>query len=116
MSHLWRGEASDSGTSGSCVFSADHVVLLASSGHDSQRAQGRFSAECELAGMRVSSCRSGGCPKKRSLNYLQVFFMSDGLMKLEMGGRIRALAAVEQSLLVYILRCGVISSEGGCEC
>jgi len=34
---------------------ADNVVLLATSGCDLQYALGRFAAECEVVGMRVST-------------------------------------------------------------
>ena len=37
---------------------ADDVVLLATSDHDLQHALGRFAAECEVVGMRVSTSKS----------------------------------------------------------
>ncbi|KAK3511772.1 hypothetical protein QTP70_021807 [Hemibagrus guttatus] len=42
----------------SSLIFADDVVLLASSGLDLQHALGRFAAECEVAGMRVSTSKS----------------------------------------------------------
>ena len=42
---------------GSLLF-ADNVVLLASSGRDLQLSLERFAAECEAAGMRISTSRS----------------------------------------------------------
>ncbi|KAK3538879.1 hypothetical protein QTP86_018762 [Hemibagrus guttatus] len=42
----------------SSLIFADDVVLLASSGLDLQHALGRFAAECEAAGMRVSTSKS----------------------------------------------------------
>ncbi|XP_076874334.1 uncharacterized protein LOC143523664 [Brachyhypopomus gauderio] len=42
---------------GSLLF-ADDVVLLAASGQDLQHALGRFAAECEAAGMRISTSKS----------------------------------------------------------
>ncbi|KAK3557563.1 hypothetical protein QTP70_030496 [Hemibagrus guttatus] len=42
----------------SSLIYADDVVLLASSGLDLQHALGRFAAECEAAGMRVSTSKS----------------------------------------------------------
>ncbi|XP_037554246.1 xenotropic and polytropic retrovirus receptor 1a [Nematolebias whitei] len=76
----------------SSLLHADDVVLLASSGQGLQRAPGRFSAECEVAGMRVSSSKSeamvldwkcGGMllqvweetlPQVKELKYLSILF------------------------------------------
>ncbi|KAI3366815.1 hypothetical protein L3Q82_009228 [Scortum barcoo] len=38
----------------------DDVVLMASSGQDLQHVLERFAAECEAAGMRISTSKSGG--------------------------------------------------------
>ena len=46
---------------------ADDVVLLASIHHDLQQALGWFAAECEMAGMRISTSKSEAmvpCQKK----------------------------------------------------
>ncbi|KAJ0063551.1 hypothetical protein NL108_003867 [Boleophthalmus pectinirostris] len=42
----------------SSLLFADDVVLLASSNQDLQCALGRFAAECEAAGMKISSSKS----------------------------------------------------------
>uniref|UniRef100_A0A671WJG1 Reverse transcriptase domain-containing protein n=1 Tax=Sparus aurata TaxID=8175 RepID=A0A671WJG1_SPAAU len=42
----------------SSLLFADDVVLLAPSGRDLQHALGRFAAECEAAGMRISTSKS----------------------------------------------------------
>ncbi|GAA6103504.1 uncharacterized protein LOC122141275, partial [Tachysurus ichikawai] len=42
----------------SSLLFADDDVLLASSNQDLQRALGRFAAECEVAGMRISTSKS----------------------------------------------------------
>ncbi|KAI3369274.1 hypothetical protein L3Q82_007526 [Scortum barcoo] len=44
-------------TTGSLLF-ADDVVLMASSGQDLQHVLERFAAECEAAGMRISTSKS----------------------------------------------------------
>lgn len=48
------------------LLSANHVVLLASSSDDPQHALWRFAAECEVAGMRISTSKFQAmvpCPK-----------------------------------------------------
>ncbi len=42
----------------SCLLFADDVVLLAPSDQDLRNALGRFAAECEAAGMRISTSKS----------------------------------------------------------
>ncbi|KAK3525741.1 hypothetical protein QTP70_007388 [Hemibagrus guttatus] len=92
------------------------VVLLASSGLDLQHALGRFAAECEAAGMRVSTFKSeamvldwkkvactlqvGGevLPQVEEFKYLGVLFTSEGRMDREIDRRIGAAAAVMQSM------------------
>ncbi|KAK3567045.1 hypothetical protein QTP86_009013 [Hemibagrus guttatus] len=100
----------------SSLIFADDVVLLASSGLDLQHALGRFAAECEAAGMRVSTSKSetmvlyrkkvactlqvGGevLPQVEELKYLGVLFTSEGRMDREIDRRIGAAAAVMRSM------------------
>ncbi|KAK3520218.1 hypothetical protein QTP70_019360 [Hemibagrus guttatus] len=100
----------------SSLIFADDVVLLASSGLDLQHALGHFAAECEAAGMRVSTSKSeamvldrkkvactlqvGGevLPQVEELKYLGVLFTSEGRMDCEIDRRIGAAAAVMQSM------------------
>ncbi|KAK3542767.1 hypothetical protein QTP70_002969 [Hemibagrus guttatus] len=95
----------------SLVF-ADDVVLLAPSSLDLQHALGHFAAECEAAGMRVSTSKSeamvldrkkvactlqvGGevLPQVEEFKYLRVLFTSEGRMDRENDRRIGAAAAV----------------------
>ncbi|KAK3509992.1 hypothetical protein QTP70_024336, partial [Hemibagrus guttatus] len=92
------------------------VVLLAPSSLDLQHALGRFAAECEAAGMRVSTPKSeamvldqkkvactlqvGGevLPQVEEFKYLGVLFTSEGRMDHEIDRRISAAAAVMQSM------------------
>ncbi|KAK3563422.1 hypothetical protein QTP86_027793 [Hemibagrus guttatus] len=100
----------------SSLIFADDVVLLASSGLDLQHALGHFAAECEAAGMRVSTSKSetmvldrkkvactlqvGGevLPQVEEFKYLGVLFTSEGRMNREIDRRISALAAVMRSM------------------
>ncbi|KAK3569663.1 hypothetical protein QTP86_002629 [Hemibagrus guttatus] len=93
-----------------------NVVLLASSSLDLQHALGHFAAECEAAGMRVSSSKSeamvlnrkkvvctlqvGGevLPQVEDFKYLGVLFTSEGRMDREIDRRIGAAAAVMRSM------------------
>ncbi|KAK3532712.1 hypothetical protein QTP86_028082, partial [Hemibagrus guttatus] len=95
---------------------ADDVVLLAPSSLDLQHALGRFAAECEVAGMRVSTSKSeamvldrkkvactlqvGGevLPQVEEFKYLGVLFTSEGRMDHEIDSWIGAAAAVMQSM------------------
>ncbi|KAK3507428.1 hypothetical protein QTP70_020629 [Hemibagrus guttatus] len=99
----------------SSLIFADDVVLLAPSSLDLQHALGRFAAECEAAGMRLSSSKSeamvldwkkvactlqvGGelLPQVEEFKYLGVLFMSEGKMDREIDRRIGA-AAVMRSM------------------
>ncbi|KAK3549447.1 hypothetical protein QTP86_001448 [Hemibagrus guttatus] len=99
----------------SLIF-ADDVVLLAPSSLDLHHALGRFAAECEAAGMRVSTCKSeamvfdrkkvactlqvGGefLPQVEEFKYLGVLFPSEGRMDREIDRWIGAAAAVMQSM------------------
>ncbi|KAK3512562.1 hypothetical protein QTP70_017239, partial [Hemibagrus guttatus] len=100
----------------SSLIFADDVVLLASSGLDLQHALGRFAAECEVAGMRVSTSKSeamvldrkkvvctlqvGGevLPQVEEFKYLGILFTSEGRMDHEIDRRIGAAAAVMRSM------------------
>ncbi|KAK3564177.1 hypothetical protein QTP86_010807 [Hemibagrus guttatus] len=100
----------------SSLIFADDVVLLASSSLDLQHALGRFAAECEAAGMRVSTSKSkamvldwkkvactlqvGGevLPQVEEFKYLGVLFTSEGGMDREIDRRIGAAAAVMRSM------------------
>ncbi|KAK3507223.1 hypothetical protein QTP70_011005 [Hemibagrus guttatus] len=95
---------------------ADDVVLLAPSSLDLQHALGRFAAECEAAGMRVSTSKSeamvldrkkvactlqvGGevLPQVEEFKYLGVLFTSEGRMDREIDRRIGVAAAVMRSM------------------
>ncbi|KAK3511594.1 hypothetical protein QTP70_011255 [Hemibagrus guttatus] len=90
-------------------------VLLAPSSQDLQRALGCFAAECEVAGMRISTSKSeamvldrknvactlqvGGefLPQVEEFKYLGVLFTSKGRMDCEIDRRIGAAAAVMRS-------------------
>ncbi|KAK3521248.1 hypothetical protein QTP70_001543 [Hemibagrus guttatus] len=98
-----------------CIASYD-VVLLAPSSLDLQHALGHFAAECEAAGMRVSTSKSeamvldrkkvactlqvGGevLPQVEEFKYLGVLFTSEGRMDREIDRRIGAAAAVMRSM------------------
>ncbi|KAK3508670.1 hypothetical protein QTP70_003319 [Hemibagrus guttatus] len=100
----------------SSLIFADDVVLLAPSSLELQHALGRFAAECEVAGMRVSTSKSeamvldrkkvactlqvGGevLPQVKEFKYLGVLFTSEGRMDREIDRRIGAAAAVMQSM------------------
>ncbi|KAK3540202.1 hypothetical protein QTP70_028393 [Hemibagrus guttatus] len=100
----------------SSLIFADDVVLLASSSLDLQHALGRFAAECEAAGMRISTSKSeamvldrkkvactlqvGGevLPQVEEFKYLGVLFTSEGRMDCEIDRWIGAAAAVMRSM------------------
>uniref|UniRef100_A0A671TEK4 Reverse transcriptase domain-containing protein n=1 Tax=Sparus aurata TaxID=8175 RepID=A0A671TEK4_SPAAU len=100
----------------SSLLFADDVVLLAPSSQDLQHVLGRFAAECEVAGMRISTSKSeamvldqkkvacslqvGGefLPQVEEFKYLGVLFTSEGRMEREIDRRIGAVAAVMRSL------------------
>ncbi|KAK7929267.1 hypothetical protein WMY93_005662 [Mugilogobius chulae] len=99
----------------SSLLFADDVVLMAPSNQDLQHALGRFAAECEAAGMKISSSKSeamvldrkkvpcplqvGGesLPQVEEFKYLGVLFTSEGRMEVRLR-RIGAASAVMQSL------------------
>ncbi|KAK0135736.1 Craniofacial development protein 2 [Merluccius polli] len=100
---------------GSLLF-ADDVVLLASSDRDLQLSLGRFAAECEAAGMRISTSKSESMvlnrkrvectlrvgdeilPQVEEFKYLGVLFTSGGRMEREIDRRIGAASAVMRTL------------------
>ncbi|KAI3368076.1 hypothetical protein L3Q82_026899, partial [Scortum barcoo] len=95
----------------SSLLFADDVVLLASSSQDLQHVLERFAAECEAAGMRISTSKSkamvldrkrvacplrvGGevLPQVEEFKYLGVLFTSEGKMEHEIDRRIGAASA-----------------------
>uniref|UniRef100_A0A8C6Q2D3 Reverse transcriptase domain-containing protein n=1 Tax=Nothobranchius furzeri TaxID=105023 RepID=A0A8C6Q2D3_NOTFU len=95
---------------------ADDVVLLASSSSDLQLLLGRFAAECEAVGMRISTSKSetmvldrkrvacqlrvGGefLPQVEEFKYLQVLFTSEGRRDREINRRIGSVSAVMRTL------------------
>ncbi|KAI3362052.1 hypothetical protein L3Q82_012385 [Scortum barcoo] len=93
----------------SSLLFADDVVLMASSGQDLQHVLERFAAECEAAGMRISTSKSeamvldrkekvacplqvGGevLPQVEEFKYLGVLFTSEGKIEREIDRRIGA--------------------------
>ncbi|KAI3376803.1 hypothetical protein L3Q82_000089 [Scortum barcoo] len=94
-----------------CKYTYD-VVLMASSSQDLQHVLERFAAECEAAGMRISTSKSeamvldrkrvacplrvGGevLPQVEEFKYLGVLFTSEGKMEREIDRRIGAASAV----------------------
>ncbi|KAI3356547.1 hypothetical protein L3Q82_017227 [Scortum barcoo] len=97
----------------SLLFCMDDVVLMASSGQDLQHVLERFAAECEAAGMRISTSKSeamvldrkgkrvacplqvGGevLPQVEEFKYLGVLFTSEGKIEREIDRRIGAASA-----------------------
>ena len=95
---------------------ADDILLLATSDRDLQHALGRFAAECEAVGMRVSTSKSEAMvlcrkmvecslrvgsellPQAKEFKYLGVLFTSEGKMEREMDRRIGAVSAVMRAL------------------
>ncbi|KAK0134946.1 LINE-1 reverse transcriptase [Merluccius polli] len=100
---------------GSLLF-ADDVVLMASSDRDLQLSLDRFAAECEAAGMRISTSKSESLvlnrkrvectlrvgdeilPQVEEFKYLGVLFTSEGRMEREIDRRIGAASAVMRTL------------------
>ncbi len=94
----------------------DDVVVLATSDQDLQHTLGRFAAECEAVGMRISTSKSeamvlsrkrvacplqvGGVllPQVEEFKYLGVLFTSEGRMEREIERRIGAASAVMRSM------------------
>ncbi|KAI3364645.1 hypothetical protein L3Q82_011429 [Scortum barcoo] len=103
----------------SSLLFADDVVLLASSSQDLQHVLERFAAECEAAGMRISTSKSEAmvldrkrvaCPLQVSgevlpqveeFKYLGVLFTSEGKIEREIDRRIGAAShAVMRTVVV----------------
>nr|XP_054589525.1 RNA-directed DNA polymerase from mobile element jockey isoform X1 [Nothobranchius furzeri] len=100
----------------SSLLFADDVVLLASSSSDLQLLLGRFAAECEAAGMRISTSKSetmvldrkrvachlrvGGevLPQVEEFKYLGILFTSEGRRDREIDRRIGSASAVMRTL------------------
>ncbi len=100
----------------SSLLFADDVVVLATSDRDLQHALGRFAAECEAVGMRISASKSeamvhsqkrvacplqvGGVllPQVEEFKYLGILFMSEGRMEREIDRRIGAASAVMRAM------------------
>uniref|UniRef100_A0A671UC54 ribonuclease H n=1 Tax=Sparus aurata TaxID=8175 RepID=A0A671UC54_SPAAU len=95
---------------------ADDVVLMASSAVDLQCSLDQFAAECEAAGMRISTSKSEAMvlsrkpvdcllqvgnvslPQVKEFKYLGVLFMSEGMMGREIDRRVGAAGAVLHAL------------------
>ncbi|KAI3355624.1 hypothetical protein L3Q82_017913 [Scortum barcoo] len=113
----------------SSLLFADDVVLMASSGQDLQHVLERFAAECEAAGMRISTSKSeamvldrkrvacplrvGGevLPQVEEFKYLGVLFTSEGKIEREIDRRIGAASAVMRSVGVPDRRRGEEGAE-----
>uniref|UniRef100_A0A8C5A4J3 ribonuclease H n=1 Tax=Gadus morhua TaxID=8049 RepID=A0A8C5A4J3_GADMO len=96
----------------SSLLFADDVVLIGSSACDLQHSLDRLAAECEAAGMRISTAKSEAMTLSRKpvdcllrvgneslaqvkgFKYLGVLFASEGTMEREIGQRIGAAGAV----------------------
>ncbi|KAI3355481.1 hypothetical protein L3Q82_018317 [Scortum barcoo] len=114
----------------SSLLFADDVVLLASSSQDLQRVLERFAAECEAAGMRISTSKSeamvldrkrvacplrvGGevLPQVEEFKYLGVLFTSEGKMEREIDRRIGAASAVMRSVYRTVVVKKELSPKG----
>ncbi|MDG2595023.1 reverse transcriptase domain-containing protein, partial [Vibrio parahaemolyticus] len=100
----------------SSLLFADDVVLLAPSNSDLQLSLGRFAAECEAAGMRISTSKSEAMvlsrkrvdcplevgeevlPQVEEFKYLGILFTSEGRMEREMDRRVGVASAVMRAL------------------
>ncbi|KAL0194436.1 hypothetical protein M9458_012732, partial [Cirrhinus mrigala] len=98
----------------SSLLFADDVVLLASSNQDLQRALGRFAAQCEAAGMGISTSnrKRVACPLQVGGESLpQVEEFNEGRMEREIDRRIGAASAVMRSLYQSV----VVKKELSCK-
>ena len=95
---------------------ADDVVLMASSAVDLQHSLDQFAAVCEAAGMSISTSKSNAMvlsrkpvdcllrvgneclPQVKELKCLRVLFMSEGMMRCQIGLRVGAAGAVLHAL------------------
>ena len=93
---------------------ADNVVLMAPSTCDLQHSLDRFSAECEAAGMRISTLKLKAMVLSRKpmdcllrvgneFKYLGILFSSEGTREREMGRRIGAVGLVLRSLCCTVV-------------
>ncbi|KAI3352448.1 hypothetical protein L3Q82_005402 [Scortum barcoo] len=107
-------------------IAGNDVVLLASSSQDLQHVLERFAAECEAAGMRISTSKSeamvldrkrvacplrvGGevLPQVEEFKYLGVLFTSEGKMEREIDRRIGAASA---AVMRSVYRTVVVKKE-----
>ncbi|KAI3369679.1 hypothetical protein L3Q82_024522 [Scortum barcoo] len=116
--HSWDVEVGDS-----TYWRLDDVVLLALSSQDLQHVLEWFAAECEAAGMRISTSKSeamvleltrkgwralsrvGGevLPQVEEFKYLGVLFTSEGKMEREIDRRIGAASAVMRSVYQIVV-------------
>ncbi|KAI3363351.1 hypothetical protein L3Q82_011976, partial [Scortum barcoo] len=110
----------------SSLLFADDVVLMASSGQDLQHVLERFAAECEAAGMRISTSKSeamvldrkrvacplqvGGevLPQVEEFKYLGVLFTSEGKIEREIDRRI---GAASSAVMRSVYRTVVVKKE-----
>ncbi|KAK0143288.1 hypothetical protein N1851_018576 [Merluccius polli] len=102
----------------SSLFLQDDVVLSASSDCNLQHALGRFAAECEAVGMRVSTfkaeamvlcqkpvdCSLGSELLPQAKEYLGVLYTSEGKMEHEMDGQIDVVSAVMRALYQTVVK------------
>ena len=100
---------------------ADDVVLMASSAVDLQHSLDQFMAECEAAGMWISTSKSEAMvfsrklvdcllrvgnvslPQVKEFKYLRVLFTSEGMVGLEIDQRVGAVGAVLHALQRTVL-------------
>ncbi len=103
----------------SSLLFADDVVLLAPSDQDLRHALRRFAAECEAAGMRISTSKSeamvisrkkvawplqvGGVflPQVEEFKYLGVLFTSEGRMEREIDRKLSIYRSIYVLTLTY---------------
>ncbi|TKS65587.1 NLR family CARD domain-containing protein 3 CARD15-like protein [Collichthys lucidus] len=111
-----RGTVDELYTLSAALEGAYNLVLLASSDRDLQLSLERFAAECEAAGMRISTSKSEAIvlgwkrvecslrvgdevlPQMDEFKYPGVLFTSEGRMEREIDRRISAASAVMQTL------------------
>ncbi|XP_058616632.1 uncharacterized protein LOC131530397 [Onychostoma macrolepis] len=115
LEDVWFGDL----TISSLLF-ADDVVLLAPSDQDLWHALGWFAAECEAAGMRISTSKSEAmvlsrkkvaCPLQVGGEFLGVLFTSEGRMEREIDRQIGAASVVMR----WMYRSVVVKKELSCK-
>ncbi len=105
----------------SLLLFTDDVVLMAPSVCDPQHLMDQFAAECEVAGMRISTstseakvlCRkqvdgplrvgNESLPQVKKFKYLVILFTSEGTTERKIGQRIGTAGAVLHSLCSTVL-------------